>query len=128
MKNLMLAATMLLSTACYTVVHDYRGTREVTPGTQLSQPSTKLGNVNDSKKACFLFWGLLDLNSASGPELVEEQAIANHGQDFDGLTHVRIHEEQGAVDVIVEILTLGIFSMLTVESEAQVHRFEGGGA
>ena len=128
MKNLMLAATLLLTTSCYTVVHDYRGVREVTPGTTLTQPSTKLGDVQESKKACFLFWGLVDLNSASGPQLVEEAAVANHGQDFDGLTHVRIHEEQGPVDVIVEILTLGIFSMLTVESEAQVHRFEGGGA
>jgi len=128
MKNLLLIAVLLVSSSCFTVVHEYRGAREITPGTKLSQASTKLGRVSNSKKACFLFWGLVDLNSASGAELAEEAAVANQGQAFDGLTHLSIHEEQTWVDVVVEVLTLGIFSMLTVEVEADVHRFEGGGA
>ena len=128
MKNLILmAASLLLTTSCFTVVHEYKGSREITPGTRLTRPSTKLGNVSRDKKACFLFWGLVDLNNASGPELLEDAAEKNQGQGFDGLTRVRIHEEQTAVDVIVEVLTLGIFSMLTVETEAEVHRYEGGG-
>jgi len=124
----LIAATLLFTTSCFTVVHDYDGPREITPGTQLTRSSTKLGNVSASRKATFLFWGLLDLKTVSGAELLDEAALTSHGKDFDGLTHVRIHEEQEAIDVIVEILTLGIFSMLSVDAEAQAHSFEGGGA
>ncbi|MEM1450671.1 MAG: hypothetical protein AAF957_20620 [Planctomycetota bacterium] len=129
MKHPILAAgLLLLSTSCYTMVHDYGGSREITPGTTLSRPSENVGTINTSKNAYFLFWGLLPTNDASGATQAETAAIADYGENFDGISHVRIHEEQGALGVIVEIITLGIFSMYTVESEGQVRRFQGGDA
>lgn len=120
----------LLSTlpACWTVTHEYHGQREITPGTSLSQPSTKLGEVDDWKKATFLFWGLLPLNSdtASGPDVVERAAVQGYGHEFDGITRVKIEEEQSAIDVVVQILTVGLFSMVTVEVDADVEQFVGG--
>ncbi|MEM9382204.1 MAG: hypothetical protein AAGB93_19775 [Planctomycetota bacterium] len=129
MKHPILAAgLLLLSTSCYTMVHDYGGSREITPGTTLSRPSESIGNVNTSKNAYFLFWGLLATNDGSGVAQAEVAAVADYGEDFDGISHVRIHEEQTALGVVVEIITLGIFSMYKVESEGQVRRFQGGDA
>ena len=128
LRSTLTAGALLLLTSCYTIVHDYTGAREITPGTTLSQPSESLGRVTANKKAYFLFWGLLETNEGSGAQLVEDAAIADYGEDFDGVSHVRIHEEQDALGVIVELLTLGIFSMYTVESEGDVRRFQGGDA
>ena len=50
------------------------------------------------------------------------------GDDFDGITEIRIKEEHGALDVIVNILTLGIFQMQTIEVEGQAQKFTGGGS
>ena len=122
------AALLLLATSCFTVVHEYQGPREVTPGTVLSKPTTNIGTVAGKRKATFLFWGLVDLQKASGPDLAESLAVTTFGDDFDGLSHVRVNEEQDTVDVILEIITLGIFSRLTIETEAEVHQYAGGDA
>ena len=123
-----IAALMLMASSCFTVVHEYQGAREVTPGTVLSKPTTNVGKVAGTRKATFLFWGLVDLQNASGPDLAESLAVSSFGEDFDGLTHVRVNEEQTTVDVILEIITLGIFSRLTIETEAEVRTFAGGDA
>ena len=129
MKPLLIAlGSMLLASSCYTVRHEYQGKHEITPGTRLSQPSTTVGRVHAERRAKYLLWGLIDLNSASAPMLLDDEAMRTHGQ-FDGITRVSIHEEMDVLDVIVTGLTLGIFSMISVETEGEVHRYAatGGG-
>jgi len=121
-----LAGALFLS-SCYTVQHDYTGPREVTPGTKLSQESEALGSVRSKRKASFLFWGLVDLKPGSAPVALEDEAKRTYGEAFDGVTRVRIHEEMDVVDVIVTGLTLGIYSMITVDSEGQVEKFASNG-
>jgi hypothetical protein len=126
--SILAAGLLLLTTSCYTIVHDYGGRRAVTPGEQLPEASESLGSVSGSKRACFLFWGLFPTNDVSGAGIVESAAAANRGDDFDAISRVRIREEQDALDVIVEFVTLGIFTMITVEAEGEVHRYVGGDA
>ena len=120
----LLCATLL--PGCYTVQHDYAGPLEITPGTHLSQESTSLGMVRSKKKATFLFWGIVDLSTASAPDSLEAAAKSQYGADIDGVVRVKIHEEENALDVVVGVLTLGIYSMITVESEGEAHRFTVG--
>ena len=65
----------------------------------------------------------LDATVAEVNAALEAQGTSSHGEAFDGITGVSIHEDQEAVDVIVTFLTLGIFSMITVESEGEVRKF-----
>ena len=123
-RLLFLGATLLLLPACFGISHDYTGPREVTPGTKLSQPSEKLGDIHGERKATFLLWGLIPLNSPSGAQYADELAVARYA-DVDGVTRVRIHEEASAVDIIVSTLTLGIFWMMTVEVDGEAHKFPG---
>ncbi len=119
-------AALLVLPSCFGISHDYVGPREITPGTVLSQPSEKIGDIEAKKSATFLFWGLIPLNNGSGPQLADETAVMQY-PDVDGVTNVRIHEEASAVDVVVGVLTLGIFWMMTVETEGEAHAFTTGG-
>jgi hypothetical protein len=118
---------MLLVTlgGCRVIHHDYRGDREISPGTQLSRNGKVVGKVEGSKKALFLLFGLIPLNSGSGPELAEDLAEASHGANFDGITRLRIDERENVVDVIVNSLVGILFSMMTVEVEGEVQQFVG---
>ncbi|MEM6671435.1 MAG: hypothetical protein AAF726_01245 [Planctomycetota bacterium] len=84
--------------------------------------------MSGTKRAYFPFWGLLPTNDGSGAQLAETEAIANYGQEFDRVSHARIKEEQDPLGVLVEIITLGIFSMYNVEAQGQVRRFQEAGA
>ncbi len=126
LRALCVGAALLVLPSCFGISHDYVGPREITPGTKLSQPSEKLGDIKGDKKATFLFWGLIPLSSSSGAQLADDLAVSQHA-DVDGVTRVRIHEEASAVDVIVGTLTLGIFWMMTVETEGEAHAFTTGG-
>ena len=121
-----LACASLLS-SCYTIQHDYAGTREVTPGTVLSQPSESLGAVQSKDAASFLFWGLLDLKDGSAPAALEQASREQYGKDFDGITRVSIHEEMEAIDVVLTAVTLGIYTRITVTAEGQAERFAAKG-
>ena len=80
---------------------------------------------SQAKKAMYLLFGLIPLNDASGPEYADRLARTSVGDDYYGITELQIAEEANAIDVIVSVLTLGLFSMMTVQVEGQVHR-EGG--
>jgi hypothetical protein len=125
-RVLSLGTALLFLHSCFVIPHDYDGPREITPGTTLTQPSEKLGDIKGSKNATFLFWGLIPLNTASGAQLADTLAVSQYS-DVDGVTRVRIHEEADAVDVLVGVLTLGIFWMMTTEVEGEAHAFIGGG-
>ncbi len=117
---------LLFLPSCFVIEHDYDGPREVTPGTMLTRPSDRIGNVRGSEKATFLLWGLIPLDAASGAQLADTLAVSQF-REVDGVTRVRIHEEADAVDVLVSVLTLGIFSMRTIEVEGEAHGFTTGG-
>ena len=126
LRILVLGTAVLSLPSCFVISHDYGGPREITPGTKLTRPSEKIGDVKGSKKATFLLFGLIPLNSGSGAELADMLAMRQHA-DVDGVTRVRIHEEASAVDVIVSTLTFGLFAMHTTEVEGEVHVFTAGG-
>lgn len=125
MRSFLAAAALLALGSCYSITHDYSGAREVTPGTTLSQGSAPIGRVEAQRRAHFLFWGLVPLNSPSGPEAAEALALEQYGEDFDGLARVTIREEYRALDYVVAFFTLGIFSMVSIDTKAEVRRFEG---
>ena len=50
---LCVGAALLVLPSCFGISHDYVGPREITPGTKLSQPSEKLGDIKGDKKAIF---------------------------------------------------------------------------
>ena len=121
-------AFVFLLPSCFVMTHDYDGNRELTPGTTLSRPSEELGYVDGSKKATFLLFGLIPLNDGSGAQLAEDLALEKY-ENFDGITRIKIHEEAGPLDVIVNALVGIIFSMQSVEVRGDVQRFPGmGGA
>ena len=112
----------LLLSACNVITHDYLGQRELTPGTQLSQSSESIGSVSGSKKAMFVLFGWIPINNGSGAQLAETLAVEQYGEDFDGITEIRIEEQADPVDVIVNFLVGMFFSMKTVEVDGSVHR------
>ena len=118
---------MAALSSCHVVHHGYSGERQITPGTVLLSPSSPIGHIEGSKKAFFFFFGLLRLNGGSGAEYADrlgERYMA--GEDFAGITHLDIRERYSALDVIVRIFTLGLFSMRTVDVEGEIHRRTSG--
>lgn len=124
MRWLGLLGALLLLPSCYVITHDYDGGREITPGTVLTGPSELLGPIEGSTRATYLLWGLAELSEPSGAELAEELAVERYGADIRGVTELAIHEEMGVLDTLVSMLTLGIFTMQTIEVEGKV---QGGG-
>ena len=122
MRLFIIFICLCLFTGCYTVDHHYRGVKEITPGTKLSQPSVSIGNVQGSKKRFYLLAGIIPLNDASGAELVDDLATQNYA-GHDGVTRVKIAEKMDVVDCIVNALIGGIFGMMTVEVSGEVHQY-----
>ena len=123
-KLLCLFFALAMLSGCHTLHHKYSGNKQLTPGTKLTQNSARIGTVQGSKKAFYLFFGLIPLNSPSGPSMVDSMARKKFGDKFDGITHIKIREEMGVLSSIVNVFVGFIFSMMDVEVEGQVHRFE----
>ena len=105
---------VLALSGCQVIRHDYRGRRQLTPGTKLLTPSSRLGEVEGSRKAKFLFFGLLPVNDGSGAALAEELAVAEYGEGVTGITQIRIDEFNTAGDVLLNLVVGFLFSTRTV--------------
>ncbi len=119
----LLVGICLLCSSCQVITHDYSGSKQITPGTQLTQPSGRVGHIAGSQKAMFLLFGLIPINDNSGATLADDLARNAFADNFDGKPNLQISEEATVLDVIVNAFVGFIFSMMTVEVEGDVHTF-----
>ena len=123
MKRMLLLTPLFLA-GCHVIHHRYDGNSLITPGTVLPRESQPIGRIAGSRKAFFLFFGLIPLSSssASGPNIAEYEANQNM-KDWNGITHLQIQEEFGPLDLLVNFLTLNLFTMMSVDVRGEVHRY-----
>lgn len=119
------SAVLLCTCSCHVLHHSYDGDKQITIGTRLTRPHQEVGRIAGGKKAFFLLFGLIPLNSASGPEMADRLAREKYGSSYDGIIRLQIVEEMNTADSVVNILAGIIFSMMTVHVAGEVHQFAG---
>lgn len=110
-----------LCPACTSIVHDYDGPREMTPGTRLTVPSTKIAEIRGEKKAFYLFFGLIPLNNGSGPQLADDVVVEYLGEEAVGVSQLEIYEGFTTWDVIRNLLVGPLIATRTVSIQGQGH-------
>ena len=116
---------LMTASGCHVLHHKHDGDALITPGTKLPRPSESIGQIEGRNKSFFLLFGLFPMNNNSGPQYAVELAREQFGDEFDGITNLRMSEQMDAVDVIVNTLFGIVFSMMTTEVEGDVHKYTG---
>ncbi|MBK8979181.1 MAG: hypothetical protein IPM29_25070 [Planctomycetes bacterium] len=116
-------ATATLPCACAWThcTHDYHGDLEITPGTYLTRPATRVGSVKAHKWVVSTLFGLIDLTDDSGAELVADGAVDCYGEGVVGVTQVEIVEQRYLLPDVLWMLTFGLFSCHSLTASGEVH-------
>ena len=115
---------LLIGISCYSITHNYGGSKELTPGTKLTRPSEKVGEIEGGASAWFLLWGIVPLSRANGPQLAATLADDKCGPaSWDGITHLHITEELDGLGATLMFFSLGLVSRYTVSISGEIDHF-----
>ena len=122
----LLLIALATTTGCCSVIHDYSGKRQITPGTRLLGPSSKLGPVEAEGTSVFLLWGILPVWRSSGPEVADQAAARRYGEAYDGIVKLEIDSDTRFQDFLASLCTLGFIQTRTFKVRGEVRHLTGG--